>query len=275
MLTIRPVIASDTSAITLLLGDSTVDGAAALGERKHIALGGGESGLVAEQDGKLTGLLQTAGAGGTFEIVAQTNDTASALIAAYRTAFDGPLTAWSKDGLWDSMLTAKGFSVDRTLFKMSAPLPNDVPRDHDLRFTNFDDSLAAAWIDANNDAFVGHNEQGGWTDRDLSSRQSLGWWDADGLRIGMRDGQIAAFCWTKVDGPGIGEIYAIGVVRRFQGAGYGGAMTNEGLRYLSEERGCHTAVLYVDAGNERAVSIYKTLGFEVRAIDRSFVSANA
>ncbi len=107
---------------------------------------------------------------------------------------------------------------------------------------------------------------------DFRSRQRLAWWDPAGLRIGMSGNEIAAFCWTKVVGPGVGEIYVIGVAARFQGLGYGPAMTSEGLRYLYEDRNCSTGELYADGANKRALRVYAKLGFEVSATDRSFTN---
>jgi ribosomal protein S18 acetylase RimI-like enzyme len=275
VLTIRTISPSDAASVYQLLNNPDITGSSVLGERKHIALLEGEPGWVAEFGGDVVGLLQTAGAGGTFEVVADRSEVAHKLIAAKRLSFKGQLTAWSKDGMWDEVFAHEGFVLDRTLLKLSAPLPSETKGVSNLVFSGFRESLTDAWIDVNNDAFAGHNEQGAWTVEDFRSRQRLSWWDAAGLRIGMSGNEIAAFCWTKVVDAGLGEIYAIGVADRFQGLGYGMAMTSEGLRYLYEDRDCSTGQLYVDGANGRALRVYAKLGFEVSATDRSFTSGTA
>jgi mycothiol synthase len=95
---------------------------------------------------------------------------------------------------------------------------------------------------------------------------------------------MAAFCWTKVhrgeggdaadggDGEGggpIGEIYVIAVDPDFHGHGLGSQLTLAGLDHLAG-RGLQHAILYVDAGNDVAVTMYERLGF---SIDSTSVAA--
>ena len=84
---------------------------------------------------------------------------------------------------------------------------------------------------------------------------------------------MAAFCWTKVHHdtePVLGEIYVIGVDPDFHGRGLGRGVTVSALRNIAE-RGITMAMLYVDASNTRAVSMYEALGFRLHRVDRAYV----
>ena len=85
---------------------------------------------------------------------------------------------------------------------------------------------------------------------------------------------MAAFCWTKVHEPGderVGEIYVIAVDPDFLGLGLGKQLTLAGLEHLAGQ-GITTALLYVDADNAAAVSMYERLGFTVSATNGAFVA---
>lgn len=122
----------------------------------------------------------------------------------------------------------------------------------------------APWLAANNRAFAGHPDQSNWTLADLEAREHLSWFDAESFLLHEVDQQIAAFCWTKLhrfgQGPPFGEIYVLGVDPAFQGRSLGRAMCCAGAAAL-ERRGARTAMLYVDATNERALALYRSLGF--------------
>jgi len=65
---------------------------------------------------------------------------------------------------------------------------------------------------------------------------------------------------------GLGEVYVLGVRPGAQGGGLGKALTTIGLRHLAAQT-LPTAMLYVDADNKAAVSVYERLGFVTHETD--------
>ncbi|MCP9206966.1 mycothiol synthase [Streptomyces cucumeris] len=125
----------------------------------------------------------------------------------------------------------------------------------------------AAWLAANAAAFAHHPEQGSLTQRDLDDRMGEVWFDPRGFFLAEREGEIVGFHWTKVHGEeGLGEVYVVGVRPDAQGGGLGRALTAIGLRHLAAE-GLPTAMLYVDADNGAAVSVYDRMGFVTHETD--------
>ncbi|WP_031479159.1 mycothiol synthase [Streptomyces bicolor] len=119
----------------------------------------------------------------------------------------------------------------------------------------------AAWLDVNAAAFAHHPEQGSLTQRDLDDRKAEPWFDPAGFFLAEREGELIGFHWTKVHAEeALGEVYVLGVRPGAQGGGLGKALTTIGLRHLAAQ-GLPTAMLYVDADNKAAVSVYERLGF--------------
>jgi mycothiol synthase len=168
-----------------------------------------------------------------------------------------------------------GMTIGRTLRQMRRPLPTGldvtvVTRDFRPGIDDED------WLSVNNRAFAGHGEQGGWTLDTFCQRRGEEWFDPAGFRVHEIDGRMAAFCWTKVHAatdsePEIGEIYVIAVDPDFHGLGLGKQLTLSGLEHLSD-RGIETALLYVDADNTPAITMYERLGFTVSATNAAFVT---
>ncbi|MDG4859480.1 mycothiol synthase [Streptomyces sp. T-3] len=127
----------------------------------------------------------------------------------------------------------------------------------------------AAWLAANAEAFAHHPEQGALTQRDLDDRKGEPWFDPAGFFLAEResDGELVGFHWTKVhEAEQLGEVYVVGVRPGAQGGGLGKALTAVGLRHLAQQ-GVPTAMLYVDADNKAAVSVYERLGFVTHETD--------
>jgi mycothiol synthase len=136
-------------------------------------------------------------------------------------------------------------------------------------------------LKVNNRAFAGHGEQGGWTIETFSQRRQESWFDPEGFRVVDAvddDGvvRMAGFCWTKVhpatDGDEeLGEIYVIAVDPDFHGRGFGAQLTLAGLDHLADH-GISTGMLYVDADNTPAVTLYERLGFTIHSTNTAFVA---
>lgn len=164
-----------------------------------------------------------------------------------------------------------GYGPVRELWKMrlagsTAELP-DVPLPDGVTLRAFVPGRDEdAWLAANRAAFVQHAEQGAMTRADLDARMAEPWFDPAGflLAVDAAD-RILGFHWTKVhprhgEHPAIGEVYVVGVTPRAQGTGLGKALTVAGIRHL-QQQGLHAVMLYVDADNVPAVSLYRKLGF--------------
>jgi mycothiol synthase len=168
-----------------------------------------------------------------------------------------------------------GMVPGRSLYQMRRSLPTglDVTVATRAFVPGADDQ---AWLSVNNRAFAGHGEQGGWTLDTFCQRQQESWFDPEGFRVHDIDGRMAAFCWTKVHDPAargeepLGEIYVIAVDPDFHGRGLGKQLTLAGLEHLAG-RGITEAMLYVDADNVAAVSLYEQLGFRIHCTNAAFV----
>jgi mycothiol synthase len=188
-----------------------------------------------------------------------------------------PLRVWAHGDLPAARALAAraGFTRIRSLWTMHRPLADPLP---DPVFppgvtvrTFRVGADEAAWLDLNRKAFASHPEQGAWTAEDLSLREREPWFDPDGFFLAERDGKLAGFHWTKIDGtpPAAGEVYVVGVDPAGQGGGLGRALTLAGLHYLRSQ-GLPEVMLYVDEDNTPAIRLYESLGFTHRGTDVMF-----
>jgi mycothiol synthase len=157
----------------------------------------------------------------------------------------------------------------RTLLQLELPgerLPELVPAlPADLRLRPFEPRRDAyAWLALHNRVFAGHPEQGHWDASDLQARLEQPWFDPADLLLVERagGGGLVAFCWVKLPrSPELpGEIYIVGVSPTLRGRGLGRVLTEAGLAHM-RDRGRPGAMLYVEADNQAALSLYERLGF--------------
>ncbi|MGW7606980.1 mycothiol synthase [Streptomyces sp. NPDC054766] len=165
-----------------------------------------------------------------------------------------------------------GLTLFRELRQMRRPLENldlpepKLPEGVTVRtFVPGQDD--AAWLAVNAAAFAHHPEQGSLTQRDLDDRTAEPWFDPAGFFLAFRGDELVGFHWTKVHAEeGLGEVYVLGVRPGAQGSGLGKALTTIGLRHLASQT-LPTAMLYVDADNKAAVTVYERLGFVTHETD--------
>jgi mycothiol synthase len=178
----------------------------------------------------------------------------------------------------DERARQHGFVPERDLLQMrvALPLPLEVvgtarPLATRAFVPGRDD---VAWVETNNRAFAGHPEQSSWTVEELRERMAADWVDVKGFLVADDpdgDGLIGS-CWTKIhrdQSPVMGEIYVIAVDPRHHGQGWGRSLTVAGLESLSA-RGVTVGMLYTEADNKPAVALYRSLGFSVDHLDRSY-----
>jgi len=247
---------------------------------------------VTAEDGALLGYAQAVAAAGngaqwTVETViaddspAGIDDVGGRLLAATAAAVrasGGEELTWLVLGptsAHDELASTRGLEPGRRLLQMRRPLPTGL--DFDITTRPFDPARdITEWVRVNARAFAWNPEQGSWTEENVRARMDEPWFDPAGFLIHDRtspDGTVrmAGFCWTKVhDATGttsaLGEIYVIAVDPDFHGLGLGRALTLAGLDSLAG-RGIGVGMLFVDADNTAAVTLYDKLGFAVHRTD--------
>lgn len=183
------------------------------------------------------------------------------------------LRAWIFQPRLAEAAVRAGFSAERELYKLEVPLPTGMEPAYPewVTVTQFRPGVdEAAWLDVNNRAFAGHPENGHWTTELLQERMAQPWFDPADLVMAWDQERLVGFCWVKREHPGQGEIYVVAIGPEYQGRGIGRALVIDGISRM-EEVGDNVAFLYVDADNAVGLSLYRSLGFYVDHIDRSFV----
>ncbi|MFF0964542.1 mycothiol synthase [Streptomyces sp. NPDC003703] len=274
------------AVLGLIAAAARADGQQAVSEQGRLQLRGGAregvSHLLLHVDGELAGYAQLEDTdpveAPAAELVVHPahrgHGHGRALGSALLAASGRRLRVWAHGGHSAARHLAQvlGLTLFRELRQMRRPLagfdlPEPVwPQGVTVReFVPGQDD--AAWLAVNAEAFAHHPEQGSLTQRDLDARKAESWFDPGGFFLAEREGRLIGFHWTKVHAEdGLGEVYVLGVRPGAQGGGLGKALTVTGLRHLAA-RGLPTAMLYVDADNKAAVSVYERLGFTTYETD--------
>ncbi len=172
-----------------------------------------------------------------------------------------------------SLATRLGFASTRELWQMRRSLLAPIQRIESpagITLRTFEPGRDEdEWVELNAQLFAEHPEQGQLTRHDLDVRMNEKWFDPNGFLIATRDNRIVGFHWTKVHGgsrrgthdhPEVGEIYVLGVAPNERGTGLGKYLSLKGLEYLRGQN-LSAAMLYVDADNVSARSLYESIGF--------------
>ncbi|RAX49793.1 mycothiol synthase [Arthrobacter sp. AQ5-05] len=237
----------------------------------------------------------TGGEPGTLEMVVhpsfRDSGIAGSLVAALgKNTKLGTLRAWAHGNHEAAAKLAErfGYTPVRELWRMRMVAGTRVPAaivPAGITIRAFNpDTDPAGWVAANAAAFAHHPEQGALTLEDLASRMAEDWFDPAGFLLAVDEaGKILGFHWTKVhpalsspttgEHQAIGEIYVVGVVPEAQGTGLGKVLTLAGIEYL-DSLGLDALMLYVDADNAPAVSLYRKLGFTKWDVDVMYAPAS-
>jgi mycothiol synthase len=285
--TLDALTPEQAEAVLALLGEAAgTDGRQAVSEQGRLQLRGGHREGVRHflltVDGVLTGYAQLEDTdpveAPAAELVVHPSHRGRghgrALGAALLAATGKRLRIWAHGGKSAARHLAQvlGLSLFRELRQLRRPLTDldiaepALPPGVTVRtFVPGQDD--AAWLAVNSAAFAHHPEQGSLTQRDLDDRKAEPWFDPKGFFLAERDGGIIGFHWTKVHPEaGLGEVYVVGIRPDAQGGGLGKALTAIGLRHLAAQ-GLPTAMLYVDADNLAALSVYERMGFATHEVD--------
>ena len=190
------------------------------------------------------------------------------------------VSAWSHgdDPAARALAHTHGFVRVRTLYELRLPelraarLDDAAGRGEaaaGIRLSAFEPATDAAdWLALNARAFAAYPDQGGMTADDLAQRMGEPWFDREDFLIARDEqGRMAGFDWLKVDDDACsGEIYVLAVDPDVAGRGLGRALLVAGLRRMLA-RGLSQATLYVDGENDRAIALYRSLGFVDHVVD--------
>lgn len=255
----------------------------------HLHHGGDDADehLVATSDsGKIIGYLhmdQTdAVSGSVVEVVVhpefRRNGVGRALVeSAISKSNDPRMRLWAHGELTSAYTLAEklGFAKTRELWQMRRSLFAPLPKATDASgitiraFKVGEDETE--WLSLNAKVFADHPEQGRMSAQDLAVRMSEQWFDPAGFLVATQNQSgsevMVGFHWTKVHGGAgshghseIGEIYVLGVSPDLRGTGLAKLLSIRGLEHL-RSKGLPAAMLYVDADNTAAISLYEALGF--------------
>lgn len=192
-------------------------------------------------------------------------------LAATALAAMDRVEAWSHADHPAAARIAEHHGVPRARELRIMELPADVPlppvtTPEDVVVRTFRAGDEDALLAVNAAAFAHHPEQGRLSLADLRDRIAEDWFDPRGLFLAVdADDRLLGFHWTKEhreEEPAYGEVYVVATSPRAAGRGIGSLLTNTGLRHL-RERGLGRVILYVEADNAPAITVYRRQGFRV------------
>ena len=268
------------------------DGVAPLSEQFLLHLAENEAWIATVGSGQLVGLATFDGE--TAELVVDPHSRRQGVATALLEAMGTRTPVWAHGNLpaAQHLATKRGMSATRQLLVLGRSLISSAGLDHSTGNSGNSDVDTAAfplgfelldltasrlvhpdtdaqWLTVNNQAFSWHPEQGGWTADRLAAAQTPGWFDPHGVLLLWHGEELAGFHWLKIPkqpaplGHREGEVYVIGIADNYRGQHLSRPLLAAGLNHL-REHGCDRVILYVEADNETAVSLYRSLGFAVQ-----------
>ncbi|HET8587608.1 MAG TPA: mycothiol synthase [Candidatus Limnocylindria bacterium] len=119
-------------------------------------------------------------------------------------------------------------------------------------------------------AFTEHPENAVFDAEAMAARASLPWFDPSAILLAedAASGRTLGMHWMKIEPP-VGEVYILAVAPEAHGRGIGRLLLLSGLQQM-RERGIGVAILYVDAGNDAAIGLYRAAGFRFEHLDTCY-----
>jgi mycothiol synthase len=202
------------------------------------------------------------------------------LIEAARQAGDARFDVWAHhaDAAANGLAASYGMRISRQLWQMALRLDSVAPRHRlkpvpeGIRVRRFregqDEQLLIGLI---REAFAEHPENAVFDADDLANRATLPWFDPSAILIAEDAGTARplGMHWMKLAAPPVGEVYILAVAPWAHGRGIGRLLLLHGLEEM-RERGVEVAILYVDAGNDAAIGLYRQAGFRFEHLDTCY-----
>jgi ribosomal protein S18 acetylase RimI-like enzyme len=224
-------------------------------------------GVIFERDGRVAGYA-AAGEGGRSILLVDPGDgpqpALEALVAWLGERGHHEVDSYGRDARRIAWLEANGFTHRRSFFDLQRgidppPAPAVWPSGVAIaRYRPGEDDEAVhalIYVDAAWAEVPGQTERSLATWRSTLSPDSSGW-------VARRDGRPVGWVAGRVFSDGRGLVEQVAVARSARGLGLGRALLLHSLAEL-REHGATTFALGVQGENEKAVRLYRTVGFEV------------
>lgn len=169
----------------------------------------------------------------------------------------------------EALFLKQGYAHIRTFDTMSTRLPGKVFRSEPppgVTLRAFDRSALDVLVDLDNIIFQDH-----WG----AKQRTASVWEHDMIRARPHDPALWVLAWAGDDivgeclchanhqgVPNDGWVSIVGVLREYRGRGLGRALLASGLQRL-QDKGFDSASLNVDADNQAAINLYRSLGMDV------------
>jgi ribosomal protein S18 acetylase RimI-like enzyme len=233
--------------------------------------------VVFERDGRVAGLAAVRDGGGTILVLDPRDDPGPALAALVPWLGERggrEIDAYARDARRIAWLEANGFAYRRSAFDLhrgvDVPLAQPVwPSDVAIaRYRPGEDDEAVhalVYVDAAWGEVPGHHERSLQAWRSMLKPETGGW-------VARRDERPVGWVVSRLFADRRGWVEQIAVARPARGLGLGRALL---LHSLAELRalGATSFALGVQGDNEKAIGLYRGVGFEVQREFRVYSSA--
>jgi len=177
-----------------------------------------------------------------------------------------------------SAATAAGLRPTRRLLVLECaisamPVPDESPAGSGVMLRPFQPEDAAL-VEALLAAVYPHAD-GAWDAVAIAARCAADWFRSEDLLLAFDTDDAAVpigLHWMKRRDAQVGEVHNLAIHPRAQGRGLGGLLLDAGLAHL-QEVGCRRVLLWVDATNASALTLYRSRGFVDRWEDIALTDA--